>query len=132
MEHGRKISVWSSQYTSCDPDGSTTPYRPVENAIETLTSKQRAHLRSLAHPLKPVVHVGKDGLNESAIHAAREALNTRELLKIRVLEAAPLDAGATGRKLVDEIEGAVLVQVIGHVFVIYRPFPEHPEIRIPA
>ncbi len=78
------------------------------------------------------MHVGKEGLNEPAVQSILEALNTRELLKIRVLDAAPLDAGATGRKLLEEIDDAALVQVIGHVIVIYRPFPEEPEIRIPA
>lgn len=102
------------------------------DAIDTLTSKQRAHLRSLAHPLNPVVHIGKDGVSASTIVAAREALNTRELLKIRVLDAAPLSTDETARKLVEALEGAYLVQIIGHVFVVYKPFPDHPDVRLPA
>lgn len=78
------------------------------------------------------MHVGKDGVSESTIQAANEALNTRELLKIRVLDAAPLDAGEAGRTIAERIEEAALVHVIGRVIVIYRPFTENPDIRLPA
>lgn len=100
--------------------------------MSSLTSKQRAHLRSLAHHLKPVVHIGKEGVNESTIGATEEALNTRELLKVRVLDGAPNDAKGVGRSLAEKIEDVDLVQVIGNVVVLYRPFPEHPNIRLPA
>lgn len=98
----------------------------------SLSSRQRAHLRSLAHPLRPIIHIGKDGASPSAIGAVQEALSTHELLKIRVLDNAPMNTADVGRELVEAIEGAMLVQVIGHVLVIYRPFSEHPVIRIPA
>lgn len=100
--------------------------------MSSLTSKQRAHLRSLAHHLKPVVHIGKDGINESTIGAAEEALNTRELLKIRVLDAAPMDARGAGNALAEKIDDAELVQVIGNVLVLYKPFSENPQIRLPT
>ena len=48
----------------------------------SLTSKQRAHLRSLAHHLKPLLHLGKEGLTESTYGAVESAFNTRELLKV--------------------------------------------------
>ena len=100
--------------------------------MSTLTSKQRAHLRSLAHHLKPIVHIGKDGVNASTVVATEQALNTRELLKIRVLDAAPEDADAVGRMLAERLEDVELVQVVGNVVVLYKPFPENPEIRLPA
>jgi RNA-binding protein len=59
-------------------------------------------------------------------------LNTRELLKIRVLETAPADAPELGEQLVARIDGAHLVQVIGRMLVIYRRHPEKPEIRLPG
>lgn len=100
--------------------------------MNTLTSKQRAHLRGLAQALRPVVHIGKDGVNDAVLAAVREALNTRELLKVRVLEAAPTDVRDAGHTLADQLEDVELVHVIGKVLVLYRPFPEHPEIRLPA
>lgn len=56
--------------------------------------------------------------------AVREAFNTREILKVKVLDSAPTDARTTGEALASGIEGAHLVQVIGRTVVLYRPTPE--------
>ena len=96
-----------------------------------LTSKQRAHLRSLAHRLKPVVHVGNDGITEAVVTSVEEALRNRELLKVKVLEGAPLDARGAADALTGRIAEAHVPQVIGRTVVLYRPFPEDPEIRLP-
>lgn len=96
-----------------------------------LTAKQRAHLKSLAHRLKPVVHVGKEGATEELAGSVLDALQTRELLKVKVLEAAPTDVLATGQELAERLEDVHLVQVIGRTVVLYRRHPEAPEIRLP-
>lgn len=83
-------------------------------------------MKSLAHPLKPIFQVGKDGVTERAVQAVREAFNTREILKVKVLDSAPGDAHSTGEALAEGIEGAHLVQVIGRTVVLYRPEPEDP------
>lgn len=96
-----------------------------------LTSKQRAHLRSLANPLKPVVQIGAGGLAESAIQGIREAFNTRELLKVKVLETAPQGARETGEAIAARLDGVHVAQTIGRTLVLYRRHPEKPEIRLP-
>lgn len=101
------------------------------DAPSRLTSKQRAHLRSLAHDLDPVVRVGKDGLTEAVITAVKEAFNTRELLKARVLDAAMEDARSAAHALAEHLDNVQVVQVIGHVAILYRPDPEAPEIELP-
>ncbi len=100
------------------------------SVIDSLTPGQRASLKSLAHPLKPIFQVGKDGVTERAVVAVREAFNTREILKVKVLDSAPTDAQATGETLVSSIEDAHLVQVIGRTVVLYRPDPEDPQIHL--
>jgi RNA-binding protein len=97
-----------------------------------LTPKQRAHLKSLAHHLKPVLQVGKDGVTDQTVRSLEDALNTRELLKVKVLEAAPVDVREGGAALAERVSGAEVVQTIGRVAVIYRPHPERPEIRLPG
>lgn len=97
----------------------------------TLPPRQRAHLRSLAHHLKPVLFVGKEGITDAAVRGLEEALNTRELLKVKVLEASPMDVREAGNALADRVDGAVVVQTIGRVAVVYRPDPEEPEIKLP-
>ena len=96
-----------------------------------LTSKQRAHLRFLAHRLRPVVHVGNDGISEAVVASVEDALKTRELLKVKVLEGAPVDARGAADSLSSRLAHAHVPQVIGRTFVLYRPFPDEPGIRLP-
>jgi RNA-binding protein len=109
---------------------SDTPYdrRP---AIDTLKPRQRAHLRSLAHPLKPILHIGKEGVTEATLRTLEDAFHTRELLKVKVLEAAPGSARDTGEALAGRLAEVHLVQVIGRTLVLYRRHPEKPEIQLP-
>ncbi|HEX2867011.1 MAG TPA: YhbY family RNA-binding protein [Ignavibacteriales bacterium] len=99
--------------------------------MNSLNSKQRAFLRSEAHHLKPVVNIGKEGVTDSARQAVEDAFNRRELLKVKVLEYAPLSAKEAGSDLAERIDGSELIQVIGRIFVLYRPFPEKPKIVLP-
>jgi RNA-binding protein len=103
-----------------------------EVMIEPLTSKQRSYLKRLAHELKPVMQIGKGGVNDSTVSAIRDALTTRELMKVKVLDIAPDGALETGDALVKSLEDAHLVQVIGRTLILYRPDPEQPEIRLPS
>ena len=98
----------------------------------TLSPKQRAHLRSLAHHLKPVLHIGKEGVSDAAISAVGAAFNTRELLKVKVTDGAPLSAREAGDEIAARLDGAHHVQTIGRTVVLYRPDPEQPEIKLPA
>ncbi|UCC26167.1 MAG: ribosome assembly RNA-binding protein YhbY [Gemmatimonadales bacterium] len=97
-----------------------------------LTSKQRAFLRGLAHHLKPVLQVGAGGVTPAVLDAIAEALSTRELLKVKVLEGAPDDARTTGAAIATALAGVHVPQTIGRTVVLYRPFPEEPEIRLPS
>lgn len=99
--------------------------------MESLTTKQRAHLRALAHPLKPIIHIGKEGVTENAVRSVQEALNGRELIKIKVLDTSPESARNAGDVLAERVTGGHLVQVIGRTVVLYRRDPEKPSIKFP-
>ena len=84
-----------------------------------LTSKERAELRSQATTLDTTLMVGKGGVTDAVIAEAENQLNTRELVKGKVLEGAMM----TPREVCDELceaTGAEGVAVIGTKFVIYR------------
>ena len=84
-----------------------------------LTSKERAELRSQATAIDTTLMVGKGGVTEAVIAEAENQLNTRELVKGKVLEGAMM----TPREVCDELceaTGAEGVAVIGTKFVIYR------------
>jgi RNA-binding protein len=102
-----------------------------EGDMEELTAKQRAHLRSAAHHLKPILQIGKEGVTGSAVKALEDAFNTRELLKVKIQEAAPLTAREAAVELASLTPGVHPVQTIGRTVVLYRPHPDRPQIRLP-
>ena len=84
-----------------------------------LTSKERAELRSQATTLDTTLMVGKGGVTDAVIAEAENQLDSRELVKGKVLEGAMM----TPREVCDEIceaTGAEGVGVIGTKFIIYR------------
>ena len=97
-----------------------------------LTSKQRAYLRKHAHPLKPVVLVGGDGVTEALISSVSDAFNSRELLKVKLQESASIKVREAANQIADALEDVHAVQTIGKTMVLYRRDPEDPEIRLPS
>lgn len=95
-----------------------------------LTSKQRRHLRALAHHLNPVVMVGNAGVTDGVAEAVDVALTTHELIKVRVDADGPEDRHEVADALVTRLRAAE-VQVIGHVVVLYRRHPTAPQIALP-
>lgn len=88
-----------------------------------LTSKERAALRSEAHHLDPLVHVGQAGVTPEVIQALDEALKTRELVKIQLVRTAT----ATIREAAGELASATgceVVQTIGKRSTLYRYNPD--------
>ncbi len=94
-----------------------------------LTSKQRQHLKSLAHSLKPIINVGKKGYSESLLQEIDSALLTHELIKIKFLEAALSETDATLLRLCLELN-ATKVELRGHVATLYRAHPEKSRIKV--
>jgi RNA-binding protein len=99
--------------------------------MPTLTSKQRAHLRKLAHGTQPTLHVGKGGVTDASVTALRDAFRTRELVKLRILEAAPAAARDVAHALAEAIDGAAVVQVTGRTAVLYREHADGAQIKLP-
>jgi RNA-binding protein len=98
----------------------------------SLTPKQRAYLKSLAHPLKPILQIGKEGATDAVVITIDGAFRTRELLKVKVLESAPSSAAEVAADLSARVNRVELVQVIGKTIVFYRRHPTNREITLPA
>lgn len=81
----------------------------------------------MAHDLRPILQIGADGVTDPVLEAVAEAFNTRELLKVKVLDGAPGDVDETADEIRDGLEGIHVVQTIGKTMVLYRPFPDGPE-----
>ncbi|MBQ9545017.1 MAG: ribosome assembly RNA-binding protein YhbY [Clostridia bacterium] len=95
-----------------------------------MTGKQRAYLRSLANPLTSKYQFGKNDLNDNFIKQIDAALEANELIKITVLETAPLSPRELSDKLCG-LTGAEGIQVIGSKVVLYRESKENKKIEIP-
>ncbi len=89
-----------------------------------LSSRERAALRSSAHSLKPVLQLGSEGVTPAFVQALSEAFHTRELLKVRVLETSDLSSREAAEAISDQIPEVEVVQTIGRVVALYRPFPD--------
>ena len=100
--------------------------------MTALTSKQRAFLRSRAHHLKPILHVGAEGVTPDVLAAVEEAFNTSELFKVKVLDGAPVKAKEAGAAIASGVPGVSVPQTIGRTVVLYRPFPDGPELELPG
>lgn len=98
--------------------------------MKTITSKQRAYLKSIAQTMDPIFQVGKNGLTPELTEAIGEALNAREMVKISVLNNCledPKDICA----VLGERTNCIPVQVIGKKIVLYKPAKKNPKIILP-
>ena len=98
-----------------------------------ISSKQRAYLRGLANDLPAIMQIGKGGLSENLLKTFSDALEARELIKLRCLETAGISSREAADRLAEKCR-ANTVQVIGSKFVLYRPAsdPKARKIELPA
>ena len=86
-----------------------------------MNTADKKKFRAEAHTLKPVVMIGQSGLTAAVLAELDIALNTHELLKVKIR------AERDDRKLIIEQmcteAGAELIQTIGQIAVIYRLNP---------
>jgi len=95
-----------------------------------ITSKQRSYLRTIANPLQPIFQLGKAGVEENFLKQVEDALESREIIKIKVLN----NSGLTAREASDiicEAIGSEGVQSIGSKCVLYKRSLKKPTIELP-
>ena len=90
---------------------------------KALTSRERAHLKARAHALEPVVHVGNSGLTDALIAEVDRALTAHELIKVKVTAPDRDERDAICQDIAART-GAVAVQRVGKVVVLWRPKPD--------
>lgn len=95
-----------------------------------LNGKQRRYLRGLGHDLKPIVLVGKDGIDDGLVAAVDQALDDHELIKLKVGESASLDRHDAAEAIAHKTKSEV-AQVLGNTVLLYRAHPDEPTIVLP-
>lgn len=94
-----------------------------------LNSRQRAQLRGLANNIDTIFQVGKSGVTENTVKQVSDALEARELIKLRTLETCPTSSRETADELAEKTEADV-VQVIGSRFVLYKESKDNKQIKL--
>jgi RNA-binding protein len=107
-----------------------------------LTPRERSALRAAAHPLRPVVLIGDNGLTEAVLKEIDLNLSAHELIKVR--------AGTADREAREEMLSAICealscaaVHHLGKMLILYRygakgtylkttPAPTSPAKRKPS
>lgn len=93
-----------------------------------LTNPQRKFLRRLAHGAPAAMQLGKHGLTPNFYQSFETAIKAHELLKLRFVNLQE-----ERKELSAEIvaaTGAVLVSMVGHTAVYYRPHPDLEKRKI--
>ena len=96
-----------------------------------MTGKQKRHLRTMAHTLKPVVNLGKYGLSSETKKEIANQLIEHELIKLKVLDSCPISKKDCADLLKQE-NSLEIVQIIGKTLTLYCPHPEEPKIELPS
>lgn len=83
----------------------------------------RKKFKAQAHTLNPVVMIGQAGLTGAVLAEIELALNSHELIKIRI--RAEREERKTLSEKICQDTGAELIQSIGQIIVIYRVKPKN-------
>lgn len=84
-----------------------------------LTPRERAALRAAAHPLKPVVLIGDNGLTEAVLKEIDLNLSAHELIKVRAGTADRETRDALLKQICETLSCAA-VHHLGKMLILYR------------
>jgi RNA-binding protein len=97
--------------------------------MRRLTTGEKKQLRGLAHELRPLLHIGKDGLTDAVVRQLDQTLFAHELVKVKFLatdrEQQRAFCAAIAERLQCELAGS-----IGHVAIAFRQHPEAAKRQI--
>ncbi len=94
-----------------------------------LNSRQRAQLRAMANDYETILQIGKSGILDTTVKQVNDALEARELIKLRILETCPTSVRDTADQLA-ETTGSDVVQVIGSRFILYKESKNNKTIKL--
>lgn len=95
-----------------------------------LTGKQRSFLKGMANTIDPIFQLGKNGLTDNFIKQVDVVLESKEIIKVNVLNNSALEAKEVAIELANHLE-AEFVQSMGNKFVLYRESKEEKKIQLP-
>ncbi|MGD8366775.1 MAG: YhbY family RNA-binding protein [Desulfobacterales bacterium] len=102
--------------------------------MEALKGFEKKYLRGLAHALRPVVIVGRQGVTGALLKSVEQALNDHELIKIKFNEFKEKEQKAEILSKIESATGCQVAGLIGHTAICFRshPDPEKRSIHLPT
>lgn len=95
-----------------------------------ITGKQRSYLRKLSNNMDVLFQIGKNGIEETFIKQLEQALEKRELIKLKVLENSGMETREASDLICKKI-GCEGIQAIGSKIVLYKESKNNPTIELP-
>ena len=95
-----------------------------------LNKAQKQYLKGLSNTLKPLVQIGKNGLNENVISSVDEILTAHEIVKITVLNTCEQPVIEMALDIASNTRSEIVSQ-LGRKIVLYRRNPKKPVIDLP-
>lgn len=93
---------------------------------KNLSGKQKQFFKKKAHPLKPIVQIGKNGISTEVLEDIDRVLAKRELIKISILQNSD-ETNETVKEALESI-GALVISQIGRISIVFRVASE-PKYR---
>ena len=85
----------------------------------SLSNKQKKFLKGVAHHMRPLVQVGKNGCTESLVKELDNVISSHELVKVKIMSDDQQDF----KTLADELEKAInaeMIHKVGHTALFFR------------
>ncbi|MEA1985285.1 MAG: YhbY family RNA-binding protein [Euryarchaeota archaeon] len=86
-----------------------------------MNKEKMKQLKHDASHIKPIINIGKKGIDEAVLGELKKQIKARHLVKVKVLKSASYEEGieAIAQKL-SESTNSTLVDVRGGTVVLYR------------
>lgn len=94
-----------------------------ENTVKKRGEMMRRDLAQMRKiPLKPTVHIGKNGVTDAQIKEITKQLEARGKIKVKVLKTALINetVESIAQKISSKTDSRI-IQIIGHTFTLYKP-----------
>lgn len=94
-----------------------------------LTSKRRAYLRKKSHDLDALVRIGKEGVTDNLIQSILDAIESRELIKVKILQNCEEEKMEIMEQL-SQCKEFEVVGIIGRTIILFKENKDKPVISL--
>ena len=85
----------------------------------TMDKDKLYKLKSEAVQLKPIIHIGKNGITDAAVEELKKQIKANRLVKVKMLKTSGVDNKTLAQQLADATK-TTLIEVRGSTAVLYR------------